>query len=59
MLTSNNIDSGKTCYTKVVDNFDTFPASIYIPSSDKWSRSYDLWKSEGAAGNSSFLDRSA
>jgi hypothetical protein len=22
--------------------------SIYIASSDKWSRSYDLWKSEGA-----------
>jgi hypothetical protein len=58
-LTSNDTDSEKTCYTKVVDNFDTFPESIYTPSSDKWSRSYHLWKSEGAAEISSFLDRSA
>jgi hypothetical protein len=53
LLTSNDIDLGETLYTKVVDNIDTFPASIYTPSSDKWSRSNDLRKSGGAVGNSS------
>jgi hypothetical protein len=42
LLTSNDIDLGETFYTKVVDNIDTFPESIYTPSSDKWSRSNDL-----------------
>jgi hypothetical protein len=36
---------GKTHHTKVVNVFDTFPASIITPSSDKWSKSNDLWKS--------------
>jgi hypothetical protein len=31
LLTSNDTDSGKTWYTKVIDNFDTFPSSIYTP----------------------------
>jgi hypothetical protein len=58
MLTSNDIDLGEIYYTKVVDNFDTFPESIYTSlSTDKWYRSNDFWKSGGAAGNSSFLDR--
>jgi hypothetical protein len=45
MLTSNGADLGKVHYTKVVDNFDTFLEGINAPSSDKWSRSNDLWKS--------------
>jgi hypothetical protein len=59
MRTSNGTDLGKTPYIKTVDDFDAFPASIYTSSSDKWYRSNDLWKSGGAAGISSFLDRSA
>jgi hypothetical protein len=42
MLTSTSTDLGKTQYTEVVDNFDTFPASINTPSSDKRFRSDDL-----------------
>jgi hypothetical protein len=34
-LTSNDTDFGETCYTKVVDNFDTVPSSIYTPSPNK------------------------
>jgi hypothetical protein len=52
MLTSNDIDFGKEYYTKVVDNFYIFPASIYMPLSAKWSSSNDLWKLGGAAENS-------
>jgi hypothetical protein len=59
LLASNDTDLGETFYTKVVDNFDTCPTSIYTHSSDKWSRSNDLWKTGGAARISSFLDRSA
>jgi hypothetical protein len=44
MLTGNDTDLDKTHYSKVVDNFDTFPESIYTPSSDERSRSNDLWK---------------
>jgi hypothetical protein len=29
MLTSTSTDLGKVAYTKVVDNFNIFPASIY------------------------------
>jgi hypothetical protein len=57
VLTSNGSDLGKMHHTKVVNDFDTFHASIIMPSSEKWSRSNDLWKSGGAAGNFSFLDR--
>jgi hypothetical protein len=32
LLTPNDTDSGKTCYTKVVDNFNTIPEIIYTPS---------------------------
>jgi hypothetical protein len=53
-LTSNDTDLGKTLYMKVVDNFDTFPESIYTASSDKWSRSNDLWKSGGCCWNFQF-----
>jgi hypothetical protein len=59
MLTSTGTDLGKVPYSKVVDNFDSFPASIYTPLKDKWSRSNDRWNSGGAAGNSSFLDTSS
>jgi hypothetical protein len=45
MLTLNGIDLGEEYYTKVVDNYDTFPVSIYTSLSDKWSRSNDLRKS--------------
>jgi hypothetical protein len=45
MLTSNITDLGEEYYIKVVDNYDTFPASIYTPISDKWSRSNVLQKS--------------
>jgi hypothetical protein len=58
-LASTSIDLRKVTYTKVVDNFDVFPVSIYTPLYDKLFRSNDRWKSGGAAGNSSFLDRSA
>jgi hypothetical protein len=58
-LASTRTDLGKVTYTKVVDNFDVFPASIYTPLYDKRSKSNDHWKSGGAVGNSSFLDRSA
>jgi hypothetical protein len=44
MLTLTGTDLGKLPYTKVVDNFDILSASINMPSSDKWSRSNDLWK---------------
>jgi hypothetical protein len=54
MLTLNDTNFGKYYYTKAVDNFNTFPASTYTPSSDNCSRSSDLWKSRGVAGNSSF-----
>jgi hypothetical protein len=50
MLTSKDTDLGEDYYTRVVDNFDTFPASINTPIYDKWFRSNDLWKSRGAAG---------
>jgi hypothetical protein len=53
MLTLNDTNLGKEYYTKVVDNINTFPASTYTLSSDNWSRSSDLWKSGGVAGNSS------
>jgi hypothetical protein len=43
---------GKVTYTKIVDNFDVFPESIYTPLYDKRSWSNDRWKSGGAAGNS-------
>jgi hypothetical protein len=56
-LTSNGRDLGKTCYIKVVDNFDNFAASMNKPIYDKRFRSKDFWKSRGATGNSSFLDR--
>jgi hypothetical protein len=42
LLTSKDTDLGKTFYTKVVDNLDTFPASIYTPTFNKWSGSNDL-----------------
>jgi hypothetical protein len=42
---------------KVIENFKTFPASIYTPLYDKRSKSNDHWNSGGAAGNSSFHDR--
>jgi hypothetical protein len=58
-LASTRTDLGKVTYTKVVDNFDVFPVSIYTPIYDKRSMSNDHWKSGDAAGNSSFLDRSA
>jgi hypothetical protein len=57
-LTSNGTDLGKIYYTRVVDNFDTFPASTYTPSCNKWLRSNHLWKSSGVAGIYSFQDRS-
>jgi hypothetical protein len=57
ILTANDTYLGKVPYTKFVDNFDIFPASINTSSSDKWFRSNDLLKSEDAAGNSSFLDK--
>jgi hypothetical protein len=41
-MTSNDTDLGETYYTKVVDNFDTFPVSFYTLLSDKWSGSNDL-----------------
>jgi hypothetical protein len=41
-LTSNSTDLGKTYYTKVVDNFDTFPVSIDTTIQDKWLRSNEL-----------------
>jgi hypothetical protein len=41
-LTSNSTDLGKTYYTKVVDNFDTFPVSIDMTIQDKWLRSNEL-----------------
>jgi hypothetical protein len=41
-LTSNGIDLGKIYYTKVVDNFDTFPVSINTPIYEKRFRSDDL-----------------
>jgi hypothetical protein len=44
MLTRFGLDSGKNPYTKVVDNVNTFLASINISSSEKRSRSNDLWK---------------
>jgi hypothetical protein len=53
-LASTSTDLGKVTSTKVVDNFDVFPASICKPLYDKRSRSNDHWKSRGAAGNSSF-----
>jgi hypothetical protein len=46
-------------YTKVVDNFDTFPANVNTLSSNNWSRSNDLWNSGGVAGIFSVLDKSA
>jgi hypothetical protein len=45
VLTSNGSDLGKMHRMKAVNDFDTFPASIIMPSSNKWSRSNDLWKS--------------
>jgi hypothetical protein len=53
-LTSTSTDSGKEDYTKVADNFDSFPESINTILSDKWFRIMDLWKSGGAAGISAF-----
>jgi hypothetical protein len=44
MLTSNDTDLGEEYYTKVVDNYDTFPASIYTHLSNKCSMSNDLRK---------------
>jgi hypothetical protein len=44
MLTLFGPDSGKIPYTKVVDNVDTFLASINTYSFEKWSRSNDLQK---------------
>jgi hypothetical protein len=35
MLTSNDIDFGEEDYTKVVDNFDSFPENINTPLSDE------------------------
>jgi hypothetical protein len=49
LLTSNDAHLGITHYTKVVNNFDTFPARIYTHSSDRWSRTNDLWNSGDAA----------
>jgi hypothetical protein len=40
-VTSNGTDLGVNC-TKVVDSFNTFPASINTSLSDKWFRSNDL-----------------
>jgi hypothetical protein len=37
-------DSGKVPYTKVVDNVNIFLASSNTSSSEKQSRSNDLWK---------------
>jgi hypothetical protein len=45
MWTSTNTDLGKAYYTKVVDNFDTFPANINTPLYEKRFRSNDLLKS--------------
>jgi hypothetical protein len=53
MLTSNSTHFGEACYTKIVDNFDTFLASIYKSSSGIWFRINDLWNSGDAAGNDS------
>jgi hypothetical protein len=41
-LTSNGTDLGKIYYTKVVDNFDTFSASINTLIYNKRFRSNDL-----------------
>jgi hypothetical protein len=57
LLTSKDTDLGEIFYIKCVDNFDTFPVSIYTPLSDKWYMSNDLRNSGGAAGNFSFMDR--
>jgi hypothetical protein len=59
MLTLNDTNLDKECYTKVVENFYTFPESTYKPSTDNCYRSSDLWKSGGVAGISSFQDRSS
>jgi hypothetical protein len=36
MLTLNSTDLGEEYYTKVVDNYNTFPVSTYTSLSDKW-----------------------
>jgi hypothetical protein len=41
-LTTNSTDLGGVHYTKVVDNFDTFPSSINTPLFDKRFKSNDL-----------------
>jgi hypothetical protein len=57
LLTEFGVESGDMNNTKVVDNFDIFPESLDTSSYDQRFSSYDPWKSRGAAGNSSFLDR--
>jgi hypothetical protein len=47
----------KRNHTKVVGDFDTFPAIINAPLLDKRFMCNDLWKWRGAAGNSCFLDK--
>jgi hypothetical protein len=42
VVTSTSTDLGKVPYTKVVDDFDAFPASIYTPLYDKMFRRNDL-----------------
>jgi hypothetical protein len=56
LLTSNYIDLRETFYTTFVDNFNTFPANVNMPSSDNWYRSNDLRMSGGVAEISRFFD---
>jgi hypothetical protein len=42
----------ETFNTNIVANFLSFITAIHTPQSDKRFRSYDLWKSSVAAGNS-------
>jgi hypothetical protein len=54
MPTGSDTDFNETNCTRVVDNFDIFPATICTPSSNKRYRSKDLWKWREFAGNSSY-----
>jgi hypothetical protein len=44
LLTENGEESGKMYNVKVIDNFETFPESINMSSSDQQFKSYDHCK---------------
>jgi hypothetical protein len=49
--------SQKTSNTKLVDNFLNFPFITHTLEYNRQKRSYDRWKSGGAAGNQFWIDQ--